>query len=422
MVIQNITHFANRGSMGRIEGMIRCLEKTIPQVQTIILHRYYKQDKDTLVKQLLEKYPNLEVKEHPWYREASSDILTAISSLVRFCFSTIKRKILHKMGRPLKDELQQCDVIVDLNLIEPGKGTSHMVIGNFFALINTWYATMTGKPVILSSATIGPYNNRFLRGFAKYVLNKVDIITLREGYSQNYLSVLGVDKPRVYLTADLAFLLEPANTERISTILESINVTPGDKPLVSIAPADEMHPSLKRPQYIQLMAELSDYLIEDMNTTIIYITHTYADTRITKHIYQEVKNKHKVGILPTNLSASEIKGVIGMCDMFIGSRFHALVASTSLAVPSLGIVYYSKGKFHGIIGEMMGQKKYLLDVDDGFEYEAFLAKLKSKVNDLWINKDLIAEDLEERAKIAREQALFNGKLVKELIDSQLPRK
>ena len=93
------------------------------------------------------------------------------------------------------------------------------------------------------------------------------------------------------------------------------------------------------------------------------------------------------------------------------------MASTSLAVPSLGIIAYSRNKFYGIIGKMMGQEDYLLGVDDEFKYNDFLAELKSKAKDLWINRNLVAENLKKRTKIVRERALLNGELIKELVDS-----
>lgn len=423
VAIVNTTHLANKGSMGRLEGMINCLGVSIPEAQITILHRYYKQDKDSIVKQLMGKYPNLEVKEHPWFREASSNLLTAMESLARFGFSAswcTLRHLFRNLGLSFKNGYQQYDIIVDLNLIEPDRLTDRAdlvsTVGVFSALLNTWYATMTGKPVMVWSATIGPYQNRFLRHLASYVLNKVDIITLREEHSRNYLQRLGIVKPRIELSADLAFLLEPISAERVSAILEDEKIIPDSKPLIGVAPTAMMHPLLKQQQYIQLMVELSDFLIEDLNATLVYITHTYQDKPITEAISQHVKNKHKVRVIPV-LSSAELKGIIGICDIFIGSRFHALVASTSLAIPSLGMAAYSRNKFHGIIGEMMGQEKYLLDVDDGFEYDAFLAELKSKAKDLWKNRDSIAENLKERAKIAKEQALLNGNLIRELLDS-----
>ena len=423
ILILNVTHLGNKGSMGRVQGMISCLEESVPEAHILLLHRYYKKDKDTFVEQIVEEHPRLEVKEHPWFREAGSDLLTAICSLSRFGVSLCWRalhNLLCRLGLPLKDEYQQYDVIADLNLIEPDRVTDRAdlanTVGVLLTLLNTWYATMTRKPVIVCSATVGPYNGRILKCLAKRTLNKVDVITLREKCSQDYLELLGVNKPRIYLSADLAFLMEPANTERISIISESLNLGPDVKSLTGIATTAMMPPSLTQPQYIQLMAELSDFLVEDLNTTVAYITHTYQDKSITESVYQQVKNKSKVRIIPS-LSASETKQLIGMCDIFICSRFHALVASTSLAIPSLGIVLYDRNKFHGIIGEMMEQENYLLDVDDGFEHDAFLAELKSKVKDLFKNRNFIAENLKERVKIAKKQAVLNGQITKELIES-----
>ena len=426
VLISNITHFANKGSMGRIEGMLRCLEETLPGCEVTILHRYYKQDKDGLAKRLRKKYPRLELKNHPWYRESNLNVLTALGSFARFCFFVVFCRLFPKLWMSSTDNFDKHDVIVDLNLIEPDRLTDEYdlvsIAGNIFALLNIWYATMTKKPVIVCSATIGPYQNKFSRRVAKHVLNKVNIITLREDYSRDYLQNLGVDKPDIYLSADLAFLMEPPNKEKIPLMLEGMNITSDDRPLVGIAPTAMMHSALKQPQYIQLIAELTDFLIEDLNATIIYVTNTYQDAPITQNIYEKVKNKHKVRILPFNVSASETKGIIGICDVFICSRFHALVASTSLGVPSLGIVAYSRNKFQGIIGKMMGQENYLLDVDDEFEYNAFLAELKSKAKDLWVNRNLVAENLKERTKIVRERTLLNGMLIKELIGSPLAHK
>jgi hypothetical protein len=71
---------------------------------------------------------------------------------------------------------------------------------------------------------------------------------------------------------------------------------------------------------------------------------------------------------------------------------------------------------------MMGQEDYLLDVDDEFEYNAFLVELKLKAKDLWVNRNLVAENLEERTKIVRERTLPNGMLINELIGSPLVHK
>jgi len=413
IAILNTTHFENKGSMGRIEGLISCLKQTIPGCEITIFHRYFKQNEQNLSRQLTSKYNFLEIREHPWYRESNSSIITAISSLIRYLFLKFRKA-------SLKSQLQQYDVVVDLNLIEPDKFTDKVsltsLVGNILTLLNISSANVTDKPVIVCSATIGPYENKLLRNVAKRVLNEVDLITLREHYSQDYLFQLGINKPQIVLTADLAFLLEPPDMSEIPAILKSIKVFLTDRPLVGIAPTAMMHPSLPREEYIKFMVDISEYLINNKNTTIIYIAHTYQDRDITQAVYREISNKEKARILPFEFSAEATKGVIGSCDLFICSRFHALVASTSLGVPTIGIVAYSRNKFHGIIGSMMGQEEYLIDIDSNFEYDTYLTKLKDKINQILNNKSSITEDLKERYKIACKQTLLNGELIKEMID------
>ena len=88
---------------------------------------------------------------------------------------------------------------------------------------------------------------------------------------------------------------------------------------------------------------------------------------------------------------------------------HATVASTSMLVPTVGIAY--SHKMHGIIGKMLGQEKYILDVQD-LNYE----DLKSKVYDAWQNREEIRAELAQRIPQVKEQALLSGELVKELVD------
>ena len=228
IAILNTTHFENKGSMGRLEGLIRCLEKQFLAVRLLSYIDILSRMRKTLSKQLMDKYNSLEIIEHPWYKEANSPIMTAVNSLIRYLFLKFRKAFL-------KSQLQQYDAIVDLNLIEPDKFTDRVsitsLVGNLLTLLNISSANVTDKPVIVCSATIGPYENSFLRYIARRVLNEVDLITLREHYSKDYLSHIGVDKPEKVLTADLAFLLEPPDMSEIPAILDKIEVSLTDSML-----------------------------------------------------------------------------------------------------------------------------------------------------------------------------------------------
>jgi len=415
----NTTHFANKGSMGRIEGMIRCLDKTMPGTEITIFHRYFKQDNGAISKQLMETYPNLIITEHPWFREESSYVVTAATSLIRFSSLAFLQILSSRLSR--SKDLERYDAVLDLNFIEPDKLTDKYdlvsAVGNFFALLNVWYATLSKTPVMICSATVGPYYNRFLREFARIVLNKTNIITLREEYSQRYLSNIGVNRPYIELSADLAFLMEPPKTDKLNDILKDLSITSSNRPLIGITPAAMANSYLPEPLYIKLISELSDFLINNFDATIIYMANTYQDVSLVQKICQSIKNGERAKILPFTLSASETKGVIGICDLFICSRFHALVASTSLGVPSLGLVSYSPNKFHGIIGKMMGQEDYLLDIGPGFQYDDFMSTLKLKAGYLLSNRELVSHKLREQGEKVRNQTLLNGVLIKKLITS-----
>lgn len=417
--ILNTTHFANKGSMGRIEGMIYCLDRIMPETEITIFHRYFQHGNDAIAKQLMEIHPNLVIKDHPWFNECNSSIMTVSNSIIRL--GLIYCLHLFRLRSSSSTDLDNYDVVLDLNFIEPDKLTDKYdissAVGNFLALLNVWYATLFKPPVMICSATIGPYHNEILRKFASIILNRADVITLRERYSQIYLTNIGVKKPYIELTADLAFLMASPKSDELNSILEQTGITSINRPLIGITPAAMFNSSLTESIYIKLISELSNFLISNYNATLIYIANTYQDISLAEKISQSIENSKRVRIIPFTLSASETKGIIGKCDIFICSRFHALVASGSLGIPSIGLVSYSPNKFHGIIGKIMDSEEYLLDIGPDFQYDNFISILKQKVDYLHLNHEIISHGLSERAEKVKEQVMINGFLIKRLITS-----
>ena len=413
IAILDTNSFHNKGSVGRLEGMITCLKETIPGCNITVMHRYYDMDKVDLENKLLKLYPDIELKAHPWYNEKGSKAFTAISFMINLFYNAIKNNFN-------KTELSDYDIIVDLNLIEPDRLADEDniidIIGVYFVFFNIFAASLTRSSFVVCSATVGPYKSKLLRKIAKISLNKSDLITFREKYSYNYTTKnLQIDNPKMVLTADLAFLMESPSEDKIEKIVESLNIDNyKSKLLIGIAPTAMMNSSLPKPEYIGLILELSDYVVNELNANIIYIANTYQDIPIVQDIYKLFNQKEFCKIIPFDLSASETKGIISKCDVFICSRFHALVASTSLYVPSLGIVAYSYNKFHGILGEMMDMDDYLLNIDQNFEYDTFFNKLKLKTAELIVNNENISDNLKKQEKIVRDQVLSNGNLIKEL--------
>ena len=290
--------------------------------------------------------------------------------------------------------------------------------------VNLLFAILLDKPVIICAESIGPFKKRWAKFIARYVLNRAKLITLREERSLKHLQDIGVNKPPIYVTADVAFTLEPSSNERIKQILTKEGVDES-MPRIGISVSKIISrygfPELKSREdkyneYVKLMLKVIDYLVDTLNATIVFVPHVIGpgdnidDRIVADDICKLIKNKDKTISIKEEYTPEELKGIIGQCDLFIGARMHATIAATSMLVPTVGIAY--SHKMRGIIGEMLGQRRYILDIKE-LDYESLI----SKINDAWENREKIRKELEVKIPEMKEKAMLNGKLVKELLDS-----
>jgi polysaccharide pyruvyl transferase WcaK-like protein len=284
---------------------------------------------------------------------------------------------------------------------------------------------VSGRPVVVWSAGIGSFNNRLTRFLARFVLNRVDMILAREEVTKDYLKALGINKPKMYVTADHAFSMEPVPSNRVAEILANEGISRNENPLIGISASQLIHryafPGVnsrdgKYHKYVEVMARTTDFLVDKLNAKVMLVPHVITpvedDRIISRNIYERVGSKDNVMLVKGDYRADELKGLIGMCDMFIGCRMHATIASTSMGVPTIAVVYGQKSL--GIIGDMMGQEKYIVEIGN-YEPEGLLDELKARIDSAWGNRESIKKELVVRAQAAKERTLLNGSLIKGLL-------
>lgn len=424
MLVVNVCNPLSYGGMAITIGLINALRKCIPDANVIFMSTRFEVDH-----KLYEKYGlgHIKLIRHAWYREKSSILKTLVYSIIPALVTLLNcfvSRIFLKFNVSRKNVYQESDLVIDLN--SDSLNEYYGITFPLFALFNVILAILAGKPVVICPMSIGPFQNRFLKFLVKFILNRTSLITAREEISRNYLRTLGVSNPKIYLTADLAFLLEPAPLERIYEILTKEDLSRHNEPLIGIVASQLIHrygfpgcPDLKMKywKYVELMAEVANYLVEELNATVVLIPFSVKpneDDRVAcKKIYQKVRNRQKVNLITADYTAAEIKGIIKMCDMLIACRMHSTIASTSMGVPTIAVAY--SHKFHGIIGSMMGQEKFIVDFNSDFN--ELLLDIKLKIKQVWENKGLIKDELEEKTKRVQELALFNGLLIKDLLGS-----
>jgi len=100
-----------------------------------------------------------------------------------------------------------------------------------------------------------------------------------------------------------------------------------------------------------------------------------------------------VRIVVREYDQHEIKGVIGQCDFFIGSRMHACIAALSQGVPCVGIAYSMK--FQGVF-DSDGMHGWVVDAREATEAQAI-----TRIIELYRMRDSVRGDLDRNADDAR---------------------
>ncbi|MGB9838046.1 polysaccharide pyruvyl transferase family protein [Methanothermobacter sp.] len=275
---------------------------------------------------------------------------------------------------------------------------------SIITLINILYALFLDKPVVLYSESLGYHKSPLVKYMLNYVLERSSLILVREFKSYEYLNE-NLKSKNYYLTADSAFLLDsrpPKNfqKEKFNQPLIGFNVSP----LISNFAKDL--------DIEKISIKSVEFFLKHFDGTILLIPHVYgddSDLKVLSKIYGHF-DSDRILLISDEYGPEELKFIIGCCDLFIGARMHATIASTSMFVPTVGIAY--SHKMHGIIGEMIGLEDYVIDLDD-LSSEILIEKtLKA-----WENREEIKKHLNKVIPEVKRRALKNGELVKKLCES-----
>jgi polysaccharide pyruvyl transferase WcaK-like protein len=290
---------------------------------------------------------------------------------------------------------------------------------------NIYLGKLLGKKVVLYGCSIGPFKNGWYELLGRSILDQVDLITLREDISYDYLRRIGVKNKSLYVTADLAFALDNTGQDRIKEIMVHEKIPIQKKPLVGVSLSkviarwafmNGVDTKDKYENYTLIMSRVIDHIIEKWGATVIFIPHSIGmselnDDRIAhRDIYEKLNNKKDAILIDAEYTPGELRGLIGECNFFIGARTHSIISAAMVHTPFIALEYESF-KTMGIIGNMLECKDYVYNVKflDGDSLLALIEKT-------WANKEGIKQHLELRAPQLVERVLQNVNLIKVLIN------
>jgi len=410
-IIHNYTSL-NKGWASIVLSTVESIKKTIPNAEFTI-ESYH----PNIDKKLYERY-GIKVLERLTYSKT-----IAINMFLRALFWRIWSKHAPSTRRFLESKrlaiYYDSDVILDLagdNLSVPSDDQNMFfrIQRNFLAIIGHIYlfllCMLLKKTIVIYGQTIGPLG--ILRPVVKMLLNKMNLITVREENSLRYLEKIGVSKPPIYLTADPAFLLSTPPVAEISKILQTEGVN-AEKPVIGMCISSETakyHFRDGEQKFIELLVTTIDDLVAKYNSQVVLIPfstwkgHGGDDRIISQKIYALTKRKEGIKLIKGEYNPIELKGIISRCNIFIGSRGHSCILALSSCVPTIAIGH--NPKYYGIM-KMVGQEHYVCKAQE-LTYD----RLISLICRLWSDQETVKRQLRSKIRLVQRLATLNAELVK----------
>lgn len=239
-------------------------------------------------------------------------------------------------------------------------------------------AILLKKKLVLLPQTIGPFNVSTSKSLANIILSKADII-----YTRDPKSIWGLIKfpfrkntpSRVNYCPDVAFALPTCihpdmvpNFISDSKIKRKSIVGINISGLLSIGGYTRNNMFGLLNTYEELMHKVAVLFAVTLNCNVVLVPHVNSnnsniesDVSAIERVYSSlpIRAKEQVFILQPGYNQSEIKGIIGYMDYFVGSRMHACIAAISQNIPTVGFAY--SDKFIGIF-ESAGIRNNVIDL------------------------------------------------------------
>lgn len=285
-------------------------------------------------------------------------------------------------------------------------GLQRFVIGSLPLLA----VLLVRRRVVLLPQTYGPYKSSWARRLARFILQRTSLIVSRDRESLKVIEDLIGPADRVRFCPDVAFSMMPIRPEKPAI----------EPPLPSTAPACLVGINVNglmfnggynranmfglKLDYHAFLEKLVSQLLAKPGVHVLLVPHTFApagrvesDPEACRTILKSVPAAYadRVHLVTAEYDQNEIKGVVGLCDFFVGSRMHACIAALSQGIPAVGVAY--SRKFVGVF-ETVGAGEWIVDGRDS-DAESGVAR----VMDLYTQREQLRPVLQQRVREARAQ-------------------
>jgi colanic acid/amylovoran biosynthesis protein len=391
----------NKGAAAMLESSIQTLGERIPGVRFTLFSMYPREDRAQ------NTYENL-------------DIVAASPRKLGVNINTLA--LLYRILPPLRPMLRRrskaigaltsSQVLLDQGGITFTDGREKFLLYNVASILPAMFVR---TPVFKCAQAVGPFENPVNRWAAKRFLPRAKVLVTRGAITHQYAEALGLTN--LFAGADYAFSLELDGTEAAHAA-ENFDLdffANGD--VVGLSPSVVLQKKVdgRGADYVGQMVSFIDHVTAS-GRPVLLVPHSARtgtdkthnnDLPLCREIFERVHNKDAVLFIDRELPSQVLRYLIGRCDLFVASRFHAMVSSLAMSVPTLVIGWSHKYKE---VLEMFGLEDWAFGHD---KLES--AYLKQRFDELVAAKKTVAAALKKNLPAVKAKSLAQADLIAEIV-------
>ena len=265
-----------------------------------------------------------------------------------------------------------------------------------------------GVPVMLYAIGAGPLKHASVQQAVREVLERVDVVTVRERAAQQVLEEAGVHRD-IIVTADPALLLKPEPLPR--GILRSEGLE-GRRRLIgmSVREPGVAAPDIDPQEYHALLANAADFMVDRYDAEVVFVPmeHSVLDSQHSHAVIAQMLRAQRATVLKSVYTSGQMLSLMSRFHFVVGMRLHFLIFAAMRGVPFVALPY--AGKVSGFLEELQIPAPPLQLVNAG--------RLIAYIDQSWDQMRAIKAKLERNVAPLQKRAQETHRILLELVKQE----
>jgi polysaccharide pyruvyl transferase WcaK-like protein len=294
-------------------------------------------------------------------------------------------------------------------------------------------ARLRGIPVFGWGLGVGPLYTRLGRLLARFIVGSSRYFSVRDAGSARVLRLAGVRAEQIHVTADPAFLIEPAPVARDGlasskpTVIFCVRHRLHDSPGLNLRymlPVGVRH-RLKLEtrsgleedrRFVHAVARGVRCCVKELGARVVLLPFwAERDDEVLRQVEEEALRLGvpgaEMGWAQVRHTPSDLAGYLGGADMLVSMRLHALVFGAMAGVPALALSYVPKMR---ALMSLLGARRWVIEVGTRVPSPE---EVEMKLRQLWASREAEGEKVRAEAERLRASAEQDARAIARLLDA-----